>query len=93
MLQKLETVLKTVEETSNDVNRQLIKEYHSDSSTVWLLILRQLRKRKKIDMCLIILLLVVCVLGFEYIEYFHKRQDNTEKHQWENLQCRSCFVR
>ena len=28
MPQKLETVLKNVEETSNDVNRQLIKEYH-----------------------------------------------------------------
>jgi hypothetical protein len=28
MPQKLETVLKKVEEISNDVNRQLIKEYH-----------------------------------------------------------------
>ena len=28
MPQKLETVLKHVEETSNDVNRQLIKDYH-----------------------------------------------------------------
>lgn len=28
MPQKLETVLKHVEEISNDVNRQLIKEYH-----------------------------------------------------------------
>ena len=29
MPQKLETVLKKVEEISNDVNRQLIKEYHT----------------------------------------------------------------
>ena len=28
MPQKLETVLKHVEEISNDVNRQLIKDYH-----------------------------------------------------------------
>jgi hypothetical protein len=28
MPQKLETVLKHIEEISNDVNRQLIKEYH-----------------------------------------------------------------
>ena len=28
MPQKLETVLKQVEEISNDVNRQLIKDYH-----------------------------------------------------------------
>jgi hypothetical protein len=29
MLQKLETVLKKVEEISNDVNKHLIKVYHS----------------------------------------------------------------
>ena len=29
MPQKLETVLKKIEEISNDVNRQLIKEYHT----------------------------------------------------------------
>ena len=28
MPQKLETVLKNIEESSNDVNRQLIKEYY-----------------------------------------------------------------
>lgn len=40
MPQKLETVLKHVEESSNDVNRQLIYEYHKylvsrDTSTIY----------------------------------------------------------
>jgi hypothetical protein len=40
MPQKLETVLKHVEEISNDVNRQLIYEYHKylvsrDTSTIY----------------------------------------------------------